>query len=74
MTVSGIMEAFDKEVEIWGADRLSVDTNQLGLSGSPTRVKKSFTKGAKQAGQVFEVETEEAVNLIVNKLKEKFII
>ena len=74
MTVSGIMEAFDKEVEIWGADRLSVDTNQLGLSGSPTRVKKSFTKGAKQAGQVFEVETDEAVNLIVNKLKEKFII
>jgi electron transfer flavoprotein beta subunit len=42
--------------------------------GSPTRVAKSFTRGAKSAGQLHEVEPHEAVEIIVNKLKEKFII
>lgn len=74
MSVSGICEAFDKEVEIWTADQINVDANVLGLSGSPTKVKKAFTKGAKSAGKVFEVDEAEAVKLIINKLKEKYII
>jgi Electron transfer flavoprotein, beta subunit len=74
MTVSGIVEAYNREVEIWNADRIDVDETKLGLKGSPTRVNKSFTKGIKAAGEVFEVDAEDAVNLIVSKLKEKFII
>ncbi|HBN05794.1 MAG TPA: electron transfer flavoprotein subunit beta, partial [Bacteroidales bacterium] len=41
---------------------------------SPTKVKKAFTKGIKSAGQVYEVGTEEAIGIIISKLKEKFII
>ncbi len=74
MSVKGIMEAFDKEVEIWTADKIDVDPNRLGLKGSPTRVKKSFTKPQKSPGQVYEVDAEEAVGIIISKLKEKFII
>ncbi|MDR0368930.1 MAG: electron transfer flavoprotein subunit beta/FixA family protein [Bacteroidales bacterium] len=74
MSVSGIVEAFDREVEIWGVDRINANEEQLGLKGSPTRVKKAFSKGVKGAGEVFEVEAEEAVNIIIGKLKEKFII
>jgi electron transfer flavoprotein beta subunit len=74
MSVQGIMEAFDKEMEIWDADRIEVDKEKLGLKGSPTRVKKSFTKTQKSAGKVFEVDAEEAVGIIISKLKEKFII
>jgi len=74
MSVAGIVEAFDKEVEIWSADQVHADETKLGLKGSPTRVKKSFTKGVKSAGEVFDVEPEEAVNIIIDKLKEKFII
>lgn len=74
MSVAGIMEAFDKEVEIWTADKIDVDKTKLGLSGSPTRVKKSFTKAQKGAGETFEVDAEEAVNIIISKLKEKHII
>lgn len=33
----------------------------------PTRVWKSFTKGAKAAGKVFEVEPAEAVDVIIRK-------
>ena len=74
MSVGGIVDAYGKEVEIWTADKIKVDPAELGLSGSPTKVKKSFTKGAKAAGKVFEVDEKEAVELIINKLKEKYII
>ena len=74
MSVRGIVEAYDREVEIWNFNNISVDEAKLGLNGSPTRVWKSFTKGAKAAGKVFEVEPAEAVDVIIEKLKEKFII
>lgn len=74
MNVRGIVEAYGKTVEIWGADRIEVEEEKLGLKGSPTRVNKAFTKGLKQAGEVFEVDAEEAVGIIISKLKEKFII
>ena len=74
MRVGGIVEAFDKQVETWTFDDITIDPAIIGLNGSPTKVKKSFTKGAKQAGKVFELEAKEAVNLIVEKLKEKFAI
>lgn len=74
MSVRGIVEAYNKEIENWNFSNISVDEKKLGLNGSPTRVFKSFTKGVKAAGQVYEVEPNEAVDIIINKLKEKFII
>lgn len=74
MSVSGIMEAYKKEIEVWGVDKIDVDETKLGLKGSPTRVKKSFTKAQKTAGSVYEVDVEEAVGIIISKLKEKFVI
>ena len=61
-------------IEIWSSETIKIDPSLIGLTGSPTKVKKSFTKGAKQAGKVFEVDTKEAVNIIIEKLKEKFVI
>jgi electron transfer flavoprotein beta subunit len=46
-----------------------VAEKDIGLKGSPTRVKKSFTKTAKGKGTVHEVSEDEAVELIVGKLK-----
>ncbi len=74
MSVAGIMKAYEREVEVWGADRIDVDESKLGLAGSPTKVFKSFPKALKAPGEVHEVSEEEAVELIVNKLKEKHII
>ena len=74
MTVSGIVEAYDKEVEIWSEEKIDVDEAKLGLKGSPTKVFQSFPKAMKAPGEVHEVSEEEAVELIVNKLKEKHII
>lgn len=61
-------------VKVWTVDDIEVDRTNIGLAGSPTRVKRSFTKGAKQAGKVFDVEAEEGANIIVDKLAEEFLI
>lgn len=74
MSVSGIVEAYNKEVEVWSADKIDVEEEKLGLKGSPTKVFQSFPKAMKAPGEVHEVSDEEAVELIVNKLKEKHII
>ena len=74
MSVKGIVEAYDRPIETWTFNDVEVDPSEIGLSGSPTRVAKSFAKGLKAPGQLHEVEPEEAVDIIINKLKEKFII
>ena len=74
MSVGGIVEAYKKEVEVWGVEKVDLPVEMLGLKGSGTKVYKSFTKGVKAAGEVYEVDPEQAVDLIVSKLKEKFII
>jgi electron transfer flavoprotein beta subunit len=74
MTVEGIIEAYKREVEVWSADHIDVDEALLGLKGSPTKVHKSFPKTLKAPGEVFELSEEEAVELIVSRLKEKHII
>ena len=75
MNVAGVYDAYKKEVKIMTFDDLDIDKEEIGLKGSPTRVKKSFTKGAKAAGKVYaDLDANEAAKLIVEKLKEKFII
>ncbi|MBR4802405.1 MAG: electron transfer flavoprotein subunit beta/FixA family protein [Bacteroidales bacterium] len=74
MSVGGIVDAFDRQVEIWTEANLDIDPGKLGLKGSPTKVMKAFTKATKAAGQVYEVDAEQAVDVIITKMKEKFII
>lgn len=75
MNVRDIMTAFDKEIITLTADSFPSDPERLGLKGSPTSVRKSFTKGAKAMGTLHDdVTPEEAADIILQKLKEKFII
>lgn len=75
MTVAGIIDAHrDLEITEWTAADVTVDPNRIGLAGSPTKVQKSFTKGAKQAGKVLEGTPEELAIAIIDKLQEKYII
>ncbi len=74
MNVGGIVDAYNREVSIWSKEMIDVSDEKLGLSGSPTKVAKAFSKGVKQSGEVYEVGPDEAVGIIISKLKEKFII
>lgn len=75
MRIGGIFDAYrEKEVDIWNLKDIQIETSNIGLQGSPTKVKKAFTKGAKTAGKVYDVAPKEAAEIIIEKLKEKFII
>ncbi|SDD04081.1 electron transfer flavoprotein subunit beta/FixA family protein [Williamwhitmania taraxaci] len=74
MSVRGIVEAYTQQVEMWGFEQISVAEEKLGLKGSPTRVHKAFSRGVKASGELYEVEANEAVGIIMSKLKEKFIL
>jgi len=77
MSVGGIIGAYqEKEVKILTYDDIKdhVERKDIGLKGSPTKVKKSFTKTAKAMGTIHEVAEDEAVKLIIDKLKEKYIL
>lgn len=75
MTPSGIFDAYrEKEVKVWTLENIDVDTDNIGLKGSPTRVFKSFPKALKPAGTVVQLDPQEASEFLLEKLKEKFII
>jgi electron transfer flavoprotein beta subunit len=76
MTVGGVFDAYrGKEIETWDRTALEVEEKNLGIKGSPTRVKKSFTKPLKEKGFVYDdVSSAEAAKIIVEKLTEKYYI
>lgn len=74
MTPGGIFDAFQKEITVWNRADLDVADSNIGLKGSPTRVKKSFTKAVKGQGTVVTMDAEEAANWLTDRLREKFIL
>ncbi|MBN2897591.1 MAG: electron transfer flavoprotein subunit beta/FixA family protein [Clostridia bacterium] len=75
MSVEGIMDAYrEKEIVTWTRDDIEIDEEALGLKGSPTRVKKSFTKAVKAPGKKYDVDAAQAAQIILDNLKEKYII
>ena len=77
MSIAGIFNAYKKDIKTWGLKDIeeNLDLSNIGLKGSPTNVKKSFTKQAKGKGVKLEGLTpEEAADAIVAKLQEKYFI
>ncbi|MDY4080629.1 MAG: electron transfer flavoprotein subunit beta/FixA family protein [Candidatus Metalachnospira sp.] len=77
MSVGGPIDAYAQEIKVLGCVELKDKLNpeHIGLKGSPTNVVQSFTKQAKGAGTVLKnASAEEAVQAIIAKLEEKYII
>ena len=74
MNVGLIFDTANKEVKIMTSADLDVESNEIGLNGSPTKVKKSMTKEAKGAGEIVKDSVPEAVSYVLGKLKEKHYI
>lgn len=74
MNVQYIFDTVDKEVKIMTAADIDVLVEEVGLKGSPTKVKKSMTKEAKGTGEIIEESAPEAVSYVLGKLKEKHYI
>ncbi len=77
MTVGGIVDAARNEVRVMDFDSLSglLDPAAAGLSGSPTRVVRTYTKEAKSQGTVLSGLTpDEAVDAIMARLHEGHLV
>lgn len=77
MSIGKIRDAYEKEITLWGLADIEdkLDKANLGLKGSPTRVRKSFPKIGKGVGEKYDdLTSDEAAQKIIEKLKEKYII
>ncbi|MDO5713829.1 MAG: electron transfer flavoprotein subunit beta/FixA family protein [Tissierellia bacterium] len=77
MSVGGVFDAYKADIKVWGLDDIKDNLNleDIGLKGSPTKVRKSYAKEGKGDGVLLkDVTTDEAVAAIIAKLKEKYII
>ena len=74
MNMWDIFTCFNKKIKVMTADDLDVDKAELGLKGSPTKVKKSFTKGPRGQGEKINMPPMEAASFVAAKLKEKHFI
>ena len=77
MHAGGIVDAYNKEIKVWGFDDLKNDLNPewIGLKGSPTNVFQAFGKKPKTPGTIYDgLSVEEAVEKIMAMLIERHII
>lgn len=78
MSVSGILECYDKPLTILDYNALKddplIEDDTIGLKGSPTNVYKSFSPPVKGAGMMIEGSAGEAAAKLVGILGEKHLI
>jgi electron transfer flavoprotein beta subunit len=68
MTVDKIMTAFDKDIKVVTYADLNLDLSTIGLKGSPTKVKKTFTKEIHQNKDVLHLDSRDAARKIFETL------
>jgi electron transfer flavoprotein beta subunit len=69
-SLRGKKNARSAELTVWSASDLGLDEKDIGLNGSPTQVVGIFTPKFEKKVEKFEVEPAEAVNIIVNRIKD----
>lgn len=74
MSTYGIVDAYEKEITTWTLADITVDEKNIGLKGSPTKVRKTFTKEATQKADLFEGSAAEAGKLIADELAKRNLI
>lgn len=71
MTISGIMDAYQADITVWGHNDIDLDPAECGLNASPTQVFRSFTPEPKGKGEMLSGTALEMSKQLVNKLKDK---
>jgi electron transfer flavoprotein beta subunit len=74
MNIARIFASASTAVETWSAADLDVDKAEVGLTGSPTRVRKSQAKDSKREGVTVKEAPREAAERVAYMLREKRFI
>jgi len=74
-TLSGKVQARETLVKVWGEEELGLPKNELGLTGSPTRVVKIFSPKLARDTRILKHDgSGSAVGILVKLLQEKEIV
>ena len=68
-SLRGMMKAKKADIKSLGAKDIAVDSEQVGLKGSPTQVVKIFTPVPRKGGQILQGDTADVVNKLAELLK-----
>jgi electron transfer flavoprotein beta subunit len=68
--VTDLWNGFDKNITVLTNQELNIDQSVVGLKGSPTKVKKTYTKTITQKSTQQELNPKEAASLIISALSE----
>ncbi len=74
MNTKGIVDAYNHEIKIVSFDDLTVDPTQIGLKGSPTKVKRTFTKESQAKSDLIIAPAETAAAEIISALSTNNVI
>lgn len=74
MAVDKIFEAYQKPITVWNIKDLDINQDVVGIKASPTKVFKSFTPAPKGKGLMMQGTTQDAVEQLLVKLKQKHVI
>jgi len=70
-SLKAMMRAKKAQIVSWKAVDIEMDSDRLGLNGSPTQVVKVFTPPPRPKGRIIETTPEEAASQLVNLLKDQ---
>ena len=70
-SIKGIKKAGKAEIVTLTAQDVKADPKRIGLSGSPTQVVKTFVPVQNVESEIFQGETKEQVNQLLDRLNEK---
>ncbi|MEF9475703.1 MAG: electron transfer flavoprotein subunit beta/FixA family protein [Candidatus Mariimomonas ferrooxydans] len=68
-SLKGMISAKKAKIKKMGMEEIGAAENNLGLKGSPTRVKNIFAPGSKTEKMMINGTPEEQVNVLINELK-----
>lgn len=74
MHTGGIVDAYEYDIKIVTFDDIDVDPTQIGLKGSPTKVKRTFTKEGQAKNELIVTSPEEAAKEVVSALSANNVI
>ena len=69
-SLRGKMMARKVEIPSWTNQDLNINQDEIGLKGSPTQVVRIFTPPQKEGGKIFDCEPKEAVERLVEEIKD----
>ena len=70
-SLKGKMRAKKAEITVWDENDIAIEPERVGLKGSPTAVKRTFTPEARTGGEMIEAETAaDAAKIIIARIKE----